>query len=100
MRSLGNLRTGEVVEARHRRGAEPAYLVDFGDGEERLLMEHYIEGAEVDLRGPEHEENAYRRHLAGEGWSDGHGHPDGCYWCGSHGHPSDACFHREESCEW
>ena len=96
VRNLGNLRTGEVVEARHRRGLEPTYVVDFGDGEERLVKEHDVEGVEVDLRGPEHKENDYRRHLAGEDWSEGYGHPDGCYWCGSPTHPSDGCSEREE----
>lgn len=92
VRYLQNHHTGEVVEARHRKGARPEYRVDFGEGygrSEKLVDEVDLEGADVGLRSYDHAENVYFRHTAREDWPQGH--PDGCFFCGSHSHPSDCC---------
>ena len=89
VRHLRDHRAGEVVEARHRRGSGPEYLVEFAGGERRV-EEVDIEGADVGLRSYEHAENIFFRHQTRENWP-GDGHPDGCFFCGSQSHPSDCC---------
>lgn len=89
VRSLGDNRTGEVAEARHRKGTRPEYVVEFA-GEERRVDEADIESADVGLRSYEHAENVYFRHQSREDWPE-EGHLDGCFYCGSLSHPSDCC---------
>ncbi len=95
VRHLRDHRAGEVVEARHRRGSGPEYLVEFAGGERRI-DEVDLESADVGLRSYEHAENVYFRHQTREHWGDPEygddpSHPDGCFFCGSHSHPSDCC---------
>lgn len=53
-------------------------------------------------------EEAYRRHLQGEHWSemyageweDDPSNPDGCFFCGSFSHPSDCCPDEQAQADW